>query len=431
MKPITAVCTVMLIAAPAIGSAQDRYHPDFGSIVETAGPATENGPVLVDRPNATRTGPVTPSSRMNAPFPPPKVGCHHLESGKWQEVPCLSDEDIRKHHIPPPLGNAIQSTPHGFVMIANHVYRLTSHFVWGSVAFNFISDSSQATETDGTQNAFSIQNNTNTFNCTTCSSGNPFATIQFANPQISQSSASQPGDQSWVQFTYQEPQPGAEGFLCVWNVDATIASNTNNAQFPNSVNGGYANDGFAGYNATCMSPTGGNVQTLTGFGSNNDGAEVIGYIQCPNANSNAGCTLWNFAYLPWVGGWWAISAADGLGLSGNWTEVSGSLLGSGNGSGASFTKTQIYQVLRAYSCVVAPQDATGFTPQPCSPPAGPFDIALLSHIELSATPTIVSGFQTQESNNLTNGPVTFVCEAFDCWLSYNSSSPDCTTLGCR
>jgi hypothetical protein len=57
MKPVTAICTVMLVAAPAIGLAQDRSYPDFGSIAKTGGPARENGPVSTGHPIATRTGP--------------------------------------------------------------------------------------------------------------------------------------------------------------------------------------------------------------------------------------------------------------------------------------------------------------------------------------------------------------------------------------
>jgi len=215
---------------------------------------------------------------------------------------------------------------------------------------------------------------------------------------------------------YQQRSPLS--LLCVWNIDATVAQVTNNATIPSGANGGYANAGAAGYNQTCVYPSVSYpVGPLTGPGAAIGAAEVIGYVTCPTAGSNSGCLLEAVADLPWAGGWWSVGATDGLGLSGNWTNISGTILGSGNGSTASFTNTQIEQVLRAYSCFVAPSSATGYTPQPCPPPKTPLGWLF----DLSATPTIVNA--TGESNNLTNTPVTFACKAYDCWLSYNSSAP--------
>ncbi len=56
MKPATAICTVMFVATPAVGFAQDRSYPDFGSIAKTGVPAPENGPAPAGRPIAPRTG---------------------------------------------------------------------------------------------------------------------------------------------------------------------------------------------------------------------------------------------------------------------------------------------------------------------------------------------------------------------------------------
>jgi hypothetical protein len=240
---------------------------------------------------------------------------------------------------------------------------------------------------------------------------------------IVKNSGSQAGDSGWVQFGYQNFQSSAR--LCVWNNDVTIAHNMNNAKIPMNANGGFATSGYYGYNSTCVSvPT---TYPLTGPGASEDGGEVFGYITCPNANSNAGCTLTAVGYLPWGGsqGWWSVNAPDALELSGNWTAVSGGILGSQNGSTASFTKAAIQQVLRAYSCFVAPQGPTGYTPQPCAPPNSPW-LGLL--FDLKATPTV--SYVTAESNNLMNDPVTFECEDYDCWLSYNSYSPDCTNPFC-
>jgi hypothetical protein len=51
MKPVMAICSIMLVTTPAAGFAQDRSYPDFGSV------APENGPVSAGRPVATRGGP--------------------------------------------------------------------------------------------------------------------------------------------------------------------------------------------------------------------------------------------------------------------------------------------------------------------------------------------------------------------------------------
>jgi len=63
MKPVPAVCTLMLVATTAAGFAQDRSYPDFGSIAKTAGPGLVNRPAPAGRPVATRTGPDTAVER--------------------------------------------------------------------------------------------------------------------------------------------------------------------------------------------------------------------------------------------------------------------------------------------------------------------------------------------------------------------------------
>jgi len=428
MKALSVICSIMITAVPSVLLAQNKPYPDFDSIAKTAQPAPQNDsstpqnePSAADHPKVTRPGPVTPSARMNAPYPPEKEGCHHLVAGKWQEVPCISEEHIQDFP-PPKLANSIQSTPHGFIFFG-HPGGYTSPLVWGSVAINnslAITGPAGGTETDGTVNAFSIQTNTNYFNCSTCSSGKPFAAVTGVS-----NSASATGDQGWVQFVYQNYASSAR--LCVWNIDLTIAQNTNSAKLPGSSSTwGFANSGYAGYNAACVAvPT---TYPLTGSGAANGEGEVIGYITSCPANSNSGCLLEVVGYLPWGGdqGWWSIGTKDAMGLSGNWTNVSGTILGSGGSSSATFTKTGIDQVLRAYSCFLAPSDATGFAPQPCPPP-NPAWLGFLT--DLSGTPAISS--VTGESNNLTNGPVTFTCQDFDCWLEYKSQSPDCSSPLCN
>jgi hypothetical protein len=65
MKPVTAICTLMLVAAPSAGFAQDRSYPDFGSIGKTAGPASGSPPAASNSAPALQ-----PSRAMDAKIRP-------------------------------------------------------------------------------------------------------------------------------------------------------------------------------------------------------------------------------------------------------------------------------------------------------------------------------------------------------------------------
>jgi hypothetical protein len=210
------------------------------------------------------------------------------------------------------------------------------------------------------------------------------------------------------QYPAQPAQPAEPASLCVWQIDARVAAVAQNAQ-------GSAYTGY-GYLSTCVYPS--QIYPLTGNGAAEGGGEVFGYISCIPIST---CSLTVVAYLTWVdqddpngqfGGWWSVSATDVLGLSGNWTNVSGTILGHGNSSEAVFTNAQMQTLLRAYSCIVDPQAQNGFTPEPCT-----------ARTLFGLSATISDQNDTGESNNLTNGPPTLVCESYDCYLSYNSSAP--------
>jgi hypothetical protein len=377
--------------------------------------------VALERPDATTATkaakPVTPSDRLRAPLPPNQEGCAHLVDNKWVSVPCATEEYKKAHYMPPPvLANSIESLAYTNPLTGGgQPPTVTDWFVWGSVAFDQtssgadsetnISTSSKGVVTK-TANAFSIQTNTNTFPCTLCSNGHPFA----ATKGVAQS-ASAPGDTGWVQFVYQQFAPGAVGTgnsrLCVWNVDATIAQNTHNSG--------------PGYASTCVYPSATEtVAPLDGAGAPNGDAEVIGYIQCPNPNSNAGCKLWVVAELPWSpgSGWWSISTADVLGLAGHWNNVGGGILGAGGGSVAQFTNSQFLYVVSGYSCVNANATPTGAIDQPC--PGPPSWDREGNAFDIQASPA--SFYPTGESNNLTGAPVGFSCGELACWMSYVASN---------
>jgi hypothetical protein len=371
-------------------------------------------------PQSTRGGPVTPSARLNAPYPPAEEGCHRLKDSKWVEIPCATDEELRQQHFPLPSAvNAIQSNPHVSIIIDGRPESVTTPFIWGSVTAAFLTDPRKGTETDGTPNAFSLQNNTNYFTCGTCRSGYPFGAISGIS-----NSASQAGDVGWVQFAYQN-YGGSSARLCIFQIDMSVNIYTNGAYFGSNVNGGYANTNEAGFHADCV-PNLPITAPLTGQGAvvpesgQSPGvgdAEVIGYITCPSAGSNAGCMLELVAYLPWADeNWWSITKKDALGLAGNWINVDGGILGSGGNSKAVFSSgTKIEQVIRAYSCVNFLQP--GYIPESC--PAPVFPIERMYELYASATFSPYTG----ETNNLTNDPPTFTCGAFDCWLTWVSTAP--------
>jgi hypothetical protein len=83
----------MLVAAPALGFAQDRSYPDFGSITKQPPASKEPAPVAAS-PNATTQPPPAQSREAwraeMAKRPLPKNGCFNATypSTEWQEVPC-------------------------------------------------------------------------------------------------------------------------------------------------------------------------------------------------------------------------------------------------------------------------------------------------------------------------------------------------------
>jgi hypothetical protein len=358
-----------------------------------------------------------PSARLKAPYPPAEEGCRYLKDGKWVEVPCATEEELQRRRLPPPaMLNAVVSNPHPLVFFVNRPgITVTTPIIWGAVSIAFQSNPTQSTESDGNSNAFSLQTNTNYFPCSTCKSGYPFGSV----PGIPDS-ASQAGDPGWVQFAFQNFSGGASQ-LCIWQIDVGITVNTNNAMFTGD-NGGYANSHQAGYHKDCVAEadlpitaplTGpGAVVPQQGQSPAVGDAEVIGYITCPST----GCLLQLVAYLPWANeNWYSITKKDVLGLSGNWTNVNGSILGSGGNSTAVFSaNTNILQTIAAYSCVDF-SAATGYMAEPCAAPKTP----ILRLFELSASPTFSP--YTGEQNNLVSGPPKFTCRPYDCVLSFDST----------
>lgn len=315
---------------------------------------------------------------------PLKEGCYRHTGSEWQEVPCATQDYIKQHYPPPEWQFSIKSNPKTVSFFPGGpriVYTLP--LAWASILVGFESAPTAASETDNHfgANAYSVQNNTNFF------TGNN-------------------GHTDWVQFTVQS-KPGQPDGLCIWNIDVTVAVATKNQ---------------GGYSPACVSaPRSVPDKPLTGPGASVGVPIVItGYVAAPAAGSSAGLlVIWG--QLPDAGGWWSTVARDTYGLNGNWTEISGSILGFGGGSQATFHNTTMSTLLGAYSCL-APTTAA-------SCPSGSLPTEVVHELVYYAGP-YYSGV-TAESNNLvpvigsppTHEPTDLLCRVDQCWLWYGSSAP--------
>lgn len=243
--------------------------------------------------------------------------------------------------------------------------------------------------------AFSIQNNTNVFtvschatwvtkwlqegiNGSTANSGN-----YTGGPVPGANGAGLPnctnGDQGWVQFTYQTYKSGQTSVVCVWNVDTT--------------------------QQWYFYP-----QTWTAC----QNAGQPGFWTTIQIEGSVDATLHLVAVtatLPWSSEWVTVVTPDWLGLcwqSGAqcpWTQASGTILGTGNGSQAQYaTGTSIQTTVFASTCgafSAADEKLDCGTIRPFNPYAA----------------TIVSTGVTAESNNLTT--------------SFNIFAPSCAGNSCQ
>ena len=267
-----------------------------------------------------------PGVRANVRTPPRKEGCFKYENGEWQETQCLSQEYIRRNFPPPGPQYSIKSNPR-FIFGDRYAFLYTMPIRVGSVKISHLSDPSVATLTDLLfgKDAFSIQVNTNFFTANNKNTG-------------------------WVQFVLQS-KPDVDDALCVWLVDVTLALATKNTG--------------PGYTPTCTTvpkqryvwgpndtfPSGAHKTTFVGIGADlNETSEVAGLVDDTQADGVTRLTAW--AYVPWAPFTaYAVTTNDTIGLRGRWTEVSGDIIGFGNGSQANFTRTKLMNILEASPCI--------------------------------------------------------------------------------
>jgi hypothetical protein len=337
-----------------------------------------------------RTGPPLPELRIpgageNVRTPPTQPGCHRYENGAWHETACLSEDFVRRHFPPPTAQNSIKSIPKLFLTPnLKRALVYTVPVVFGSVDLMHLSDPALGTVTDSLvgSDAFSIQVNTNFF-------------------------AASNGNVGWVQFVLQSNSSLDSDALCVWNVDVTVAVATKNA---------------SGYSPLCVAipkertvftadRQEGRRTTFIGPGAEiSERSRVAGYL---SKSARGLPTLGAWAYVPWSPfSAYAVSAPDTYGLTGRWTEVSGDIIGLGNGSRANFAHTKIRTVIQASSCVDG-------SINPC-----PSAVSPLFNLSTSAAASVdnVTGEDSNLSSNydFSYHPPSLSCFKGSCWLDYSA-----------
>jgi len=232
------------------------------------------------------------------PPPPAMVGCYRFRTDAWLRVPCATRRFIRRHFPHPELENGIFSKP---------VERPPSapSFVFGSLSLRFVKVGSEediyvnpkTKVVTHTPNSWSIQNN---------------AIFVGNNKQ-----------EDGIQFAEQSPRKGPVG-ICIWQVD--IATQT--------------------YPTTCTTTSPVSVPLTAG-----DTASLSGSIR-------AGGLLAFVATAPGREKAYAVVAKDKYGLAGRWHNITGSILGFGEGSQAKFSSAEIETFVDVETCIGEPGSAT-------------------------------------------------------------------------
>jgi hypothetical protein len=238
---------------------------------------------------------LVPTGLPFLPAPPTGVGCYYQKTGDvtWQSVPCLSPSEVSKLHREQADTTLVATNSNG--SLVSPTSRATS-LVEGVINVQFIKFSGETDNLYG-PNKFSIQANSNTF------TGNN-------------------GDLDWVQFTYTNTPPGplSDPDVCVWQEDLTV----------DAVNPSNSTQG------SCL-PTVATALSSAWFGY----LQGITYDvpSCQFPFWRLGCRKGFYQLAAEIrnpAGTWAVTAPDDFGLSVNWNEISGTVVGSSKGSQAQF-----------------------------------------------------------------------------------------------
>lgn len=270
------------------------------------------------------TSPAIPPAPLPPP-PPPVVGCYVNTPNGWKSTPCATKEFIDAHFPHPDVQLTVTSPG-------------TTPLVFGQIDVT-VPQVASITDVSGSSsnaNRWSFQSTTNLF-AVPAGHGNT-------------------GHTAGVQFVIQSN--GSTSAICIWNVDVT------SQLYPNQ----------------CVTPS---PQQRAGGLQAYDYGNIAAYV-----NSNG--TLTMVAELSWMPSGqpnqYSVVANDTNGLIGNWTAMSGGLLGLGGGSQAQLTNAEVVTQVLASTCS---GDTQGGSPL-CAPPV----------YQPNGT-VYVGGTGTVETNNLT------------------------------
>jgi hypothetical protein len=334
----------------------------FGSVVGSSVTLNSRAAVHFDQSSFVCTPaspPVTPTGTDALPAPPTAPGCYVGTLNGWVGVSCSDPATVLPGFQHFDVGHD------GVTTVAS-----PGPLVYGEVETTV--ESVQSESNGGTNNQWSVQNNTNQFPCN--SNGSGVGCV--------------------VQFTASQNGTNGTGTVCITNADITSCPTPTNCNVT--------------YNNTCVGVNGTNVtnnniqfdvNTRTGALRAFDFANIAGYA----FTSGTQAELAIVAQFSWVAnnnpvppseidvpnlipGLFAVVAPDQYGLAGNWTDVTGGILGMDNGAEATLTNAEVLTRVAASDC---PGDVSASGPT-CSAP------------QLSSTNVLLqTSSDTVETNNLT------------------------------
>jgi hypothetical protein len=267
------------------------------------------------------------------PAPPTQAGCYMWTQSGWQTVACANSQDVDRQFSPPEVSDlGVVSVPYTSGGADQPAVKL----VYGEV------ESTVETISPGTS-GWSVQNNTNFYPCNT-----------------------DPTHNCWVQFAVQT-ESGGTSAVCIWNWDVTDFQTA----FAANPNVGCTTD--AGCFHTCVGLPGENLTGNTFFGTDSrsgslqawDFANVAGSLFTDNSQNPPVNMIAMVAQYSWIGantaaaqatepfqlpGLYAIVTPDKFGLTGQWTETVGGILGVGGGAGANFGDAEVMTRVMVSSC---------------------------------------------------------------------------------
>jgi hypothetical protein len=283
--------------SPQVGEGMLEFGSSSGGLQGELGTILVSGTDKLKGPKGDKR--ITTSAPSEAPPPPAAEGCYTSADGAWTSINCASEEYINEHIPHPELEDGIFSKPVELPPAA-------PSFVYGDLSLKIaqvgteenIYTNPKTKVVTRTPNAWSIQNN---------------AIFQGTN-----------NEEDGIQFAEQAFPKSPVG-ICIWQVKITKPQE---------------------YPRTCAVTSPVSVPLAAG-----DTAIVNGYTR-------AGENLAISATVPGLPKVYGVVAKDKYGLAGRWQNVTGSLLGYGEGSEAKFSSAEVETFVVVETCQGEPGSAT-------------------------------------------------------------------------